>query len=667
MPATFNAYRGQHTLTFKSRENMTSNSKVYSISKSTNARSFHFSPTTYGTVVAMSRTHDLACLLRSLQLIAEASIKLQEESLRHIWKNSSFRPLVENCSATCKIQSNETSKNTLGIGDVAKDSVNRLTTVLHGLGVYKDVALRDQTTSQLSPETKKVIPENSGISSNISELESKKSETEKSNSTPNYSFKIKLTKSDEDLLRKLDMEHRAKLVKAADRNKEENVEAKNEENPKMVAVPNPKSKQKLSENAKQRKVPSSRIGRMYSFGTLAAGLGLGTATEYAKRTLGIGDTPADASNLFMSKANMDRIVDTLCKVRGAALKLGQILSIQDDSVINPDLAKALERVRKSADFMPNWQVEQVMSSELGPNWMENFQEFEERPFAAASIGQVHRAKLKDGQEVAVKIQYPGVAQGIESDINNLGGIMKMWNIFPKGMFLENLMAVAKRELAWEYYVPTVVDHLSTKQVFTTELLDGIPVDQCFDLDAEHRKFIGDKVMELVLLEIMKFRYMQTDPNFANFLYNPNKKQVLLLDFGATREYAKEFMDQYVRILKAACDRDRDTVLNVSKDLGFLTGYESKLMEEAHVDAVMILGEILCTDGEYDFASQNMTSRMQNLAQIMITQRLCPPPEEVYSLHRKLSGVFMLCSKLKIKLACKDRFLKLYNEYVAEGR
>lgn len=98
---------------------------------------------------------------------------------------------------------------------------------------------------------------------------------------------------------------------------------------------------------------------MVSFGTLAAGLGIGTATEYAKRTFGISDEPKDASNLFMSKANMERIVDTLCKVRGAALKLGQIMSIQDESIVNPELAKALERVRKSADFMPIWQLEQV--------------------------------------------------------------------------------------------------------------------------------------------------------------------------------------------------------------------------------------------------------------------------------------------------------------------
>nr|CAI5818645.1 unnamed protein product [Callosobruchus analis] len=112
-------------------------------------------------------------------------------------------------------------------------------------------------------------------------------------------------------------------------------------------------------------------GRMVSFGTLAAGLGIGTATEYAKRTLGMGESDPDSSTLFLNKANMERIADTLCKVRGAALKLGQIMSIQDESIINPELAKALERVRKSADFMPNWQVEQVKISGfcLAQSWI----------------------------------------------------------------------------------------------------------------------------------------------------------------------------------------------------------------------------------------------------------------------------------------------------------
>lgn len=99
--------------------------------------------------------------------------------------------------------------------------------------------------------------------------------------------------------------------------------------------------------------------------------------------------------------------------------------------------------------MPIWQVEKVLKAELGNDWRSHFQEFEMKPFAAASIGQVHLARTVDGQEVAMKIQYPGVARGINSDIDNLVGIMKVWNIFPEGMFIDNVVTVAKRELAWE--------------------------------------------------------------------------------------------------------------------------------------------------------------------------------------------------------------------------
>lgn len=90
------------------------------------------------------------------------------------------------------------------------------------------------------------------------------------------------------------------------------------------------------------------------------------------------------------------------------------------------------------------------------------------------------------------------------------------------------------------------------------------------------------------------------------------------------------------------------------------------MEDAHVDAVMILGEVFRHGDRYDFANQDMIIRIQDLAQTMLAHRLCPPPEEVYSLHRKLSGVFLLCTKLKVAIPCRDKFIRLYDEYVQQN-
>ncbi|KAH8300967.1 hypothetical protein KR044_007511 [Drosophila immigrans] len=445
----------------------------------------------------------------------------------------------------------------------------------------------------------------------------------------------------------------------------------------MVSVELPE----LSKVAKQRRVPASRLGRMASFGGLFAGLGVGTINELTKGALGLGGS-TNMRDALLSPANAERIVDTLCKVRGAALKIGQILSIQDTKVVSPQLAKAFERVRQAADYMPDWQVERVMTTQLGPEWRQRLLKFDDKPFAAASIGQVHRATLLEGgMEVAIKIQYPGVAQSIESDIDNLVGMLKVWDVFPQGFFIDNVVRVAKRELQWEvdyareaeytekfremiapypeYYVPKVVRELTTSSVLTTELVPGVPLDKCFELSYEHRSHIAASVLKLCLRELFEIECMQTDPNWSNFLYDAPSRRLMLIDFGSTRFYKHEFIRNYRQVIINAAQNNRQGVLEMSRQMGFLTGYETKQMEQAHVDAVMILGEIFRYDGDFDFGKQNTTERLAALVPTMVAHRLCPPPEEIYSIHRKLSGIFLLCARLNVRMNC----VPFYNEII----
>ncbi|XP_072031623.1 atypical kinase COQ8B, mitochondrial-like [Amphiura filiformis] len=446
-----------------------------------------------------------------------------------------------------------------------------------------------------------------------------------------------------------------------------------------------KSRQKLSERARERSVPATRLGRVWNFGGLAANLGIGAITEQAKRTLGIKeDTSKSSGSVLLTEANVTKIVDTLCRVRGAALKLGQMLSIQDNSLISPELQKIFERVRQSADFMPVWQMERVLKQELGDDWRSKVATFEDKPFAAASIGQVHMATLHDGREVAMKIQYPGVAQGIDSDINNMMTILNVWNILPEGLYVENAIDVAKRELAWEvdyireakygkkfskvlkhdsaFLVPAVIPELSSKQILTTEYIYGVPLDKAESFDQETRNEICKNILRLCLTELFEWRLMQTDPNWSNFLYDTEAKKLALLDFGASREYSKSFVDDYIRVIHGASTNDQKTVLEYSRKLGFLTGYESKVMEKAHTDAVMILGEAFALPEPFNFATQDTTHRIQSLVPTMLNHRLRPPPEESYSLHRKMSGAFLLCAKLKANIQCKDLFDRVWNNY-----
>ncbi|XP_045807800.1 protein ABC transporter 1, mitochondrial [Trifolium pratense] len=438
---------------------------------------------------------------------------------------------------------------------------------------------------------------------------------------------------------------------------------------------------------RERRVPSTPFSRALGFAGLGAGLAWGTVQESVKR-LAYGTPTAQGNQTalspFLSEKNAERLALALCRMRGAALKIGQMLSIQDESLVPPPILAALEIVRQGADVMPKSQLNQVLNAELGPDWSSKLHSFDYEPLAAASIGQVHRAVMKDGLQVAMKIQYPGVADSIESDIENVKLLLNYTNLIPKGLYLDRAIKVAKEELSREcdytleaenqkrfrdllagtegFYVPIVRDDILSKRVLTTELIHGIPIDKVASLDQETRNYIGKKLLELTLMELFEFRFMQTDPNWGNFLYNEDTKTINLIDFGAARDFPKSFVDDYLRMVLACSNGDSDSVIEMSRRLGFLTGMESDVMLDAHVQAGFIVGLPFSKPGPYDFRSTNITQSISHLGATMLKHRLTPPPDEAYSLHRKLSGAFLACIKIGAVVPCRELLLDVYKRH-----
>ncbi|PKU66495.1 putative aarF domain-containing protein kinase [Dendrobium catenatum] len=413
--------------------------------------------------------------------------------------------------------------------------------------------------------------------------------------------------------------------------------------------------------------PLPRRGTGKGFAGLGAGLAWGTIQESANRLL-YGMPKSEGKQYvrspLLSERNAERLALALCRMRGAALKLGQMLSIQDESMVPPQILAALDIVRQGADAMPRSQLNEVLDAELGTAWSSKLLSFDYEPVAAASIGQVHRAVMKNGLQVAMKIQYPGVASSIDSDIENMRRLLEYTNLIPKGLFLDRAMKVAREELSREcdyvleaanqkrfqtllsdsegLFVPMVIDEMSSRKVLTTEFVS-----------VSFFEALGEAPASLA---------EDTDPNWSNFLYENEKRMINLIDFGAAREYPRSFVDDYLRMVMGCANGDRTVVIEMSRRLGFLTGEESEVMLDAHVQAGLIIGLPFAKLGGYDFRSTNVTQSITSLGPTMLKHRLTPPPEESYSLHRKLSGAFLACIKLGALVPCRELLLEVYQNY-----
>lgn len=446
-------------------------------------------------------------------------------------------------------------------------------------------------------------------------------------------------------------------------------------------------------------IPSTRLTRALTVASL--GFRLLASTTYQATTRLVSPT----TSIVKNETNANQLVDTLCHMRGAALKLTQMLSLQDSHVLPPPLADILARVRHQANPMPHRQVQSQLSLQLGgSNWKDQyFQTFHDRPFAAASIGQVHYGILRDGiTHVAVKVQYPGVADSMDADLRNVSMLLNVGGFLPKGLFMEEILRVGRKELQNEcnyeleqshqrryqslllsqqyqhedlqhrplsqllrhtFSVPSVIEELSTSQILTSTFCQGIPLDQLSSSTSQiERNRIGQAILELTLTELFVWRFMQTDPNFANYLYDDVSGKIHLIDFGATREYSSSFVKGYLRLVWSAANGDVETLMETSKQMGFLTGEEKDCMKQAHQTMGWMIGEPFATYDVYDFRSCDLTARLQEHGTIFLQHRLTPPPEEVYTLHRKLAGMYNLCTRIGAQVSCRNVLESIVMDY-----
>ncbi|MEN8159789.1 MAG: AarF/ABC1/UbiB kinase family protein [Myxococcota bacterium] len=426
---------------------------------------------------------------------------------------------------------------------------------------------------------------------------------------------------------------------------------------------------------RRSRVPAGRVERLARLGLLAAELAAGGVAEGARRALGAGASAAAGASALLSPGNAERLARRLSQMRGAAMKLGQLLSLESADILPPEWAEALATLRASADTMPVSQLRRVLGREYGTGWEARFREFDLEPVAAASIGQVHAATAADGRELALKIQYPGVAKSIDSDVDNVATLLQASRILPVEIDVSGIVAEAKRQLKLEadyhaeaenlrrfralvadepmLWVPRVHDDLTTKRVLAMDFARGVPIEDLRDpgTPQERRNQAGALLQRLMFREIFEFRFVQTDPNFANYLVEPETGRVLLLDFGATREYAADFIAHYAELLRGVIRDDRQAVLDAAIDLGYLRADDPRERLEAALDLMYLVCEPVRHEGVYDFARTTLAVRTRDAGFDLAFKKgflRAPPPETVF-LHRKLAGTFLLSGRIRAKV------------------
>ncbi|WP_198532003.1 ABC1 kinase family protein [Salinivibrio sp. IB282] len=429
---------------------------------------------------------------------------------------------------------------------------------------------------------------------------------------------------------------------------------------------------------KNRKVPHGKFSRFGALASLAGRVASNVAWEGTKQ-FAQGNRPS-RKDLVMSPTNIAHVADKLADLRGAAMKVGQLLSMDAGDLIPPELSDLLARLRSNATPMPPAQLKAVLNEELGDNWQAEFTHFRFSPIASASIGQVHEAYTDAGEKVAVKVQYPRIKDSIDSDVDNVITLLRLSGLIPKEANYQALLDEAKQQLHDEadyrkeaqaltrfgdhlknangLMVPRVHSALTSDRILTMSYMAGESIERLNKASETIRHRVISRLFQLLFEEVFVFGEVQTDPNFANYLYQPDTGRVVLLDFGATRQYAPTFTDGYRKLFLAAIEKDNVGIEAALTQIGFFAEHILPEQKASVLELVNTACEPIATDAPFNFGDADLATRLRNRGMALSMEQgyWHTPPADALFLHRKIAGLYLLAAKLNVSFNVRQLLL-----------
>ncbi len=418
-------------------------------------------------------------------------------------------------------------------------------------------------------------------------------------------------------------------------------------------------------------VPKTRTRRLLKIGRLLGGIA-GQVLSDGASAIAKGK-PLRATDLLLTPANAIQLAERLSEMRGAAMKIGQLLSMEAGDYLPPVLTEVLASLRENAHPMPQHQLAQVLNTAWGKGWNDTFRQFSFTPMAAASIGQVHQATTQEGRHLAIKVQYPGVRQSIDSDVDNVAALLNLLRLIPGDYDLSTLLKEAKQQLHQEadycgeadsiaqyslfmaddphFELPKVDRSRTTADVLTMSFVNGTTIETLENAPVNVRNRVATRLLSLVLKELFEWGLVQTDAQFGNYRYQAGQDRIGLLDFGATRHYSDDLVDAFRRLMAAAVKDDHAAIRRTAVELGYLRPAESEVCRRGLCEMISAVAEPVRSQELFDFGSSDLSRRVVDLAvSLRLNQRYMHlPPTDLLFLHRKIGGTYLLCARLRAQV------------------
>lgn len=418
-----------------------------------------------------------------------------------------------------------------------------------------------------------------------------------------------------------------------------------------------------------KKIPKSAFKR--AFKLTSTGLSL-LKDEIVKRPNSLQSNKNDEKTLKVRVEQVKKLTKTLNELKGSALKVGQLISMEAIDFFPKEVVEILSELQNNVTPLPHDEIIKVIENDYKSLGVKIH--IPDRPFAAASIGQVYKTKYKN-LDIILKVQYPGIEESIDSDISLLSKLIKSVLLvfdksFPVDIILDEIRTLLYYEVDYEnelknnqkylqlventpelnIIVPRPILELSTPKILAQEFIHGITIREWIKLNpsTENKLDLAKQFINLFCHEFFQWKFIQSDPNLGNFLIT-NEHKLVTLDFGACIEYDDQFVDNYKQLIRSLT-KDRNSIIQESIKFNILDSRESDETQGLFVEMMEYSIMPLIRNQEFDFSNTEYSDNLRKLVLNFMKKCQYPPaPRNLLFLNRKLGGLFQTLRLLEVKI------------------